>query len=146
LAFTLLTCIFGVLAGKNMQKPRGPLNEFHLVMFKFKSTVNDTIQQQVMDTYLSLYNKCVLPNGKQYINLMTGGYNNSMEAHDQGFTQGYTVVFSSVQDRDYFVGRPYTTPYDPLHDAFKAYVGPLLDCGNSVNCNQGVFVFDYSAV
>jgi len=141
-----LSCVSALSSKASAPKPRGPLNEFHVVTFKFNAAVNTTTQQDVMDTYLSLYDKCVLPNGQLYINMMTGGYNNSLEMHDQGYTQGYVLAFTSVADRDYFVGRPFHTPYDPFHDAFKAYVGPLLDCGSSFNCNQGVFVFDYSAV
>ncbi len=39
---------------------------------------------------------------------------------------GFVVTFSSVADRDYFVGRPFQDSYDVYHDAFKAFVGPFL--------------------
>ena len=50
---------------------------------------------------------------------------------------GYIVTFKNVADRDYYVGRPFHTPYDPNHDAFKTFVGPLLD-------KNGAFVFDFN--
>lgn len=53
---------------------------------------------------------------------------------------GYIVTFSSVADRDYFVGRPFHYPYDPHHDAFKQFVGPLLDK------EDGVIVFDFTVL
>ena len=54
--------------------------------------------------------------------------------------QGYIVTFSSIADRDYFVGRPFFNPYDPYHDAFKTFVIPLL------NPHDGGFVFDFTVV
>jgi hypothetical protein len=53
---------------------------------------------------------------------------------------GYISTFSSVADRNYFVGRPFYFPYDPYHDSFKQFVGPLLAA------TDGVFVFDFSVL
>lgn len=59
---------------------------------------------------------------------------------DQKMQQGYIVSFSSVEDRNYFVGRPFHFPYDPHHDAFKQFVKPFL------NPDDGVFVFDFTVL
>jgi hypothetical protein len=45
-----------------------------------------------------------------------------------------------VEARNYFVGRPFHFPYDPHHDAFKQFVGPLLDP------KDGVIVFDFTVL
>jgi len=52
-------------------------------------------------------------------------------------TIGALLTFANVADRDYYVGLlPFQSNFDPAHDAFKKFVGPLLD-------DKGVFVFDF---
>jgi len=110
----------------------------HIVTFHFKPNVSDEVQQEVMETYMSLQFKCVNQStGELYILAFDGGFPNSKEGVDQRMQQGYIVTFGSVEDRNYFVGRPFQQDYDPYHDAFKAYVGPLLISPD------GVFVFDF---
>ncbi len=55
---------------------------------------------------------------------------------------GYTVSFASEDARNYFVGRPFYNPYDPYHDAFKQFVGPLL----YQPVHQGLIVFDFTVL
>lgn len=53
----------------------------------------------------------------------------SGEGADQGLEQGFIVTFNSEGDRNYYVGQPVVTDsgfYDPKHQAFKDFVGPLL--------------------
>lgn len=92
---------------------------YHFVGFRF---VNATLeqQQQVTDLYHSLLVRC------PYIVDMKGGVPNSKEGFQQDLDQGWVTIFRNVQDRDYFVGRPFTYPYDPAHDQFKQFVGPFL--------------------
>ena len=50
--------------------------------------------------------------------------------------------FASEGDRNYYCGGPIVTDaalYDPAHDAFKHFVGPLLADAT------GVLVFDFAA-
>ena len=51
----------------------------------------------------------------------------------------YISTFPSVVARNYFVGRPYTVPFDPYHDAFKTFVGPFL----YQPIQQGLIVIDF---
>lgn len=112
----------------------------HNVFFRFKDGVPQETRDEVMIRFLKLKYLCVNPKTNQtYIESLDGGYANSHEGADQNMTQGFVVTFSSVADRDYYVGRPYTFPYDPHHDAFKQFVGPLLD-------TKGVFVFDFTVL
>lgn len=64
----------------------------------------------------------------------------SGEGLDQCFEQGFIVAFKSQADRNYYVGQPVVADpsfYDPAHQAFKDFVGPLLD-------QNGAFVFDFA--
>ena len=72
--------------------------------------------------------------------LCVAGFNASSEGYDQMMEHGFVVTFSSVSDRDYFVGRPFQTDsYDPFHDAFKAFVGPFL----RLPISTGLVVMDF---
>ena len=51
----------------------------------------------------------------------------------------FIVELPNLYYRDYFVGRPFTTPYDPHHDAFKNFVGPLL----RKPVSEGLIVVDF---
>jgi hypothetical protein len=71
------------------------------------------------------------------------GKANSKEGADQGMTQGFIVTFKNESDRDYYVGKPFSADFDPAHESFKQFVGPLL----SVDANgkiDGVYVFDFT--
>jgi len=99
----------------------------HVVMFRYADSVTPDIRQQINTRYLALYNLCTRPSdGSLYIVSFDAGFNNSKEGWDQKMQDGFVVTFSSVSDRDYFVGRPFQESYDPNHDAFKAFVGPYL--------------------
>lgn len=57
------------------------------------------------------------------------------------------MTFESIEARNYFVGRPFTYPYDPYHDAFKQFVGPLLyQSTGPTDCGTGVIVIDFSVL
>lgn len=109
----------------------------HFVAFKYDQSVTETEKQLVMKKFLALKNKC-LKNNKPYILSIEAGYANSPEGADQGYEQGFIVTFVSEKDRNYYVGKPFFTHFDPAHDEFKNFVSPLLQK------NAGAFVFDFS--
>lgn len=77
-----------------------------------------------------------------YVVSIEGGVPNSREGFQQGMEAAYLTTFTSVQDRDFFVGRPFTFPFDPNHDRFKAFVGPAL----RLPIQTGLIVIDYVSV
>eukprot|EP01087_Luapelamoeba_hula_P011293 TRINITY_DN3051_c0_g2_i1.p1 TRINITY_DN3051_c0_g2~~TRINITY_DN3051_c0_g2_i1.p1 ORF type:complete len:170 (-),score=27.26 TRINITY_DN3051_c0_g2_i1:117-581(-) len=141
LVVCLLLCLAFVLVSSAQQDDAGLVR--HIVTFRFKTSVSDQERAEVMSTYRALQFKCVnRTTHKPYIVSFDAGFPNSKEGQDQGQEQGYIVTFKNVEDRNYFVGRPYTYPYDPYHDAFKTYVGPLLNTTHGT----GVFVFDFTVL
>ncbi len=108
----------------------------HFVAFKFDQSVTTQEKELVLKKFLALKNKCLKSN-KTYIISIEAGLANSPEGADQGYEQGYIVTFASKQDRDYYVGKPFFTNFDPAHDEFKNFVGPLLQK------DSGAFVFDF---
>ncbi|PRP75961.1 hypothetical protein PROFUN_01677 [Planoprotostelium fungivorum] len=107
----------------------------HNVFFRFKPEVTAEKQRDVMEKFASLKDECKR-DGQTYIQNLHCGINNSPEGFDQGMTQGYLLTFKNIEDRNYYLGKPHFSPYDPAHDAFKDFVVPLLD-------DRGVFVFDF---
>lgn len=111
----------------------------HLVLFKFRPNITQAEKQEIINRFMALKNS--LKNGKRYHNIEFG-FQNSKEGLSQGLEIGFRVTFSSEEDRDYYVGKPFLSlpgTYDQDHDAFKSFVGPYLDP------NQGVLVFDYNS-
>ena len=116
----------------------------HMVLFRYKADVTQVQKEQVKQKFLDLANLCVR-DGDRYITSIETGVQNSGEGADQGLEQGFIVTLRSRGDRNFYVGGPIidtSTPdlqkansayFDPHHQAFKAFVGPLLD---------GVIVFD----
>ena len=111
----------------------------HIVLFKFKPTIAASLKQLVAERFLALQGDA-MRDGSSYIVSIEHGNQISLEGFGQGFEQGYIVTFQSEGDRNFYVGEPVVTDpayYDPIHHAFKAYVGPLLDE------QQGSLVFDF---
>jgi hypothetical protein len=132
-----LVCIFAAIIMIKAQNEDGLVK--HTVFFRFKPNTTEDVQREVMKRFLALKDLCVNPStGQPYILSLVAGTANSPEGLDQNKTQGYIVTFSSVSDRNYYVGQPFYTPFDPHHDAFKKFVGPYVDAG------PGVFVFDFT--
>jgi len=83
-----------------------------------------------------------LRNGKPYILAIETGAQNGGESVDQGLEQAFIVTFKSQGDRNFYVGQPLFNDsnfYDVNHQAFKEFVGPLLQKNP-----LGVLVFDYA--
>jgi len=117
----------------------------HLVLFKFRPDITVQQKQEVISRFMALKNS--LKNGKPYLNVEYG-FQNSMESVKGDYDIGFRVTFSSIEDRDYYVGKPFLTApgtYDPMHDDFKNFVGPYLD-SDPANPNKGVLVFDYEVI
>ena len=117
-------------------------NVKHFVAFKFKPEVTSLQKQQIQKKFMLLKDEC-LKDGKKYILSIESGPVISKEGFDQKFEQGYIVTFKSLADKDYYVGKPFSSSFDPAHENFKSFVGPLLqtDANNNIN---GVFVFDFN--
>ena len=58
-------------------------------------------------------------------------------------SQGFIVTFKNESDRDYYVGKPFSADFDPAHDEFKQFVGPLLSIDQNGKLD-GVIVFDFN--
>jgi hypothetical protein len=114
-----------LLFGAGLASKEGPVR--HFVAFQFQPNVTEAVVSTVVQKYLALKDLCVDPATNQtYIVSFVGGRPNSKEGFQHGMRVAFISTFPNVYFRDYFVGRPFTTPYDPYHDAFKAFVGPLL--------------------
>ncbi|WP_370895968.1 Dabb family protein [Chryseobacterium gossypii] len=116
----------------------------HLVLFKFRPDITVQQKQEIISRFMALKNS--LKNGKPYLNVEYG-FQNSMESVKGDYDIGFRVTFSSIEDRDYYVGKPFLTApgtYDPMHDDFKNFVGPYLD-SDPANPNKGVLVLDYKS-
>jgi len=123
------------------QNPEGLVR--HIVSFRFKDNVTLTQQSYIISNYTSLKHKCVDPISNQpYIVSFDAGIPNSREGFQQLMQQVYIVTFKSTADRDYFVGKPWTIPFDPVHDAFKNYVGPFL----REPIETGLIVIDFTVL
>lgn len=103
----------------------------HFVTFRFANNVSAALQEEVQQRYFALQKLCVnQTTGLPYIVSFDGGAPNSLEGMQQNMTQyvswrpickerahalarAYIVTFASIEARNYFVGRPFTYPYDP---------------------------------
>ncbi|KAL9654126.1 hypothetical protein ABK040_016472 [Willaertia magna] len=115
----------------------------HIVAFRYAQNVTKTEKDFIMSSYFSLKEKCVNTTTNQpYILSFDGGYPNSPEGFDQHMEQIYIVTFRNVEDRNYFVGRPFHFPFDPAHDAFKNLVGKYL----RMPISEGLIVMDFNVL
>ncbi|MBT2623671.1 Dabb family protein [Chryseobacterium sp. ISL-6] len=113
----------------------------HWVLFKFRSDITLPEKQMVIDRFLALKNS--MKKETSYIPFIEYGYEDSKIKKDSGFEVAFRVGFSSLKNRDYYVGKPFQTDpgtFDPMHDDFKNFVGPYLDP------TGGVLVFDYEVI
>ena len=111
----------------------------HIVLFRYNGAVSSEQKEEVIRRFLAL-RTLSKRNGRIYILSIETGSEISGEGLDQGLEQGFIVTFKSQGDRNYYVGQPIVTDsrfYDLAHQAFKDFVGPLLD-------QNGALVFDFS--
>ena len=112
----------------------------HIVLFKYSTSTTSEEKKEAKRRFLALQ-QLSTRNGRSYIVSIETGSEISGEGADQGLEQGFIVTFKSQGDRNYYVGQPVVTDpnyYDPNHQAFKDFVGPLLAL------NGGALVFDFT--
>lgn len=113
----------------------------HIVLFAYRDSVSPKKIMEVRERFLALKHLSKR-NGKPYILDIQAGAQNSGEGVAHGFQEGFIVSFRSEGDRNYYVGSPVVTDprfFDPEHEKFKEFVGPLLAE------KDGVLVFDFDA-
>jgi hypothetical protein len=112
------------------------------VAFKYKPTVTQRQKTEVVKRFLALKQKCKR-NGKHYVvSLIGGDCNKSLEGLTDGFEQVFIVTFKNRSDYRYYIGRPFVSPFDPAHDAFKKFVKPFLSV-DAAGKTDGAVVLDF---
>jgi hypothetical protein len=110
----------------------------HIVLFRFRPTALVAEVDAVTARFLSLADECVR-DGEPYIVSIETGPQISTEGAGEGFDRAFLLTFASEGDLNYYLGRPAVDGpgmFDPAHDAFKDFVGPVLD-------TAGVVAFDF---
>lgn len=108
----------------------------HIVLFRLVDDADD-VAAEVTRRFLALAES--QRDGVPYIRSLSGGRQISPEAGASAASLGFIVEFASVGDRNFYLGRPFVdddSPYDLEHDAFKHFVGPLLQ-------PNGAEIFDF---
>eukprot|EP00475_Leptophrys_vorax_P042814 TRINITY_DN806_c0_g1_i12.p1 TRINITY_DN806_c0_g1~~TRINITY_DN806_c0_g1_i12.p1 ORF type:complete len:595 (-),score=140.67 TRINITY_DN806_c0_g1_i12:297-2081(-) len=116
----------------------------HIVLFKFSSATTAQNVTNLVQAFNALFNLTHKPNGASY--MLSEDFGMSIDTAQ--YTHGWIVSFADEIDRDYYVGRPFQTVFDPAHDAFKALVGPYLYSSSATQqlatINPGVLVYDFT--
>ena len=110
----------------------------HIVLFRLREGATDADRREVDRRFRALAN--TERNGRKYIRSLRSGPQISPEGHARGLELGFVVEFDSEGDRNWYLGRPFVADgadFDPEHDAFKQFIGPLLAP------EEGVLVFDF---
>jgi len=106
----------------------------HLVLFQFKAELGVQAVDEACNKMLALKDTCIHPRTqKPYISSLTGGKDHSPEGAQNGITHAFTVGFESVEDRDYYVKS------DPIHQAFVAFAGAVVEKAIVVDYTVGEF-------
>ncbi len=112
----------------------------HIVLFRYRAETSAEVREEVTRRFHALAE--TRRDGALYIQSITSGLQVSGETPPGGFEQAFVVTFSSLGDRNYYVGEPVVHDprfFDSAHAAFKAFVGPLL----ASDPPGGVLVFDF---
>lgn len=100
----------------------------HVVLLRFAPHASPAQKAEAQARFLAL-KRSATRNGEPYITAIEAGLQHSGEGVDQQFEQVYIVTFKSAGDRNFYVGQPIVSDpdyYDPVHQAFKEWLGPLL--------------------
>lgn len=111
----------------------------HIVLFRYKENVTRDQRAEITRRFLAMQ-KSSLRKTLPFIVSIETGQQHSGEGADQNLEQAFVVTFRSQGDRNYYVGQPLVSDaqyYEPVHQRFKEFVGPMLASG-------GVIVFDYT--
>ncbi|MBX5046254.1 Dabb family protein [Rhizobium lentis] len=114
---------------------------YHFVALRYERNVDDSVKAEIAERFKALKDISTR-NGKPYIISITGGDGISKEGFDQGFEQGFLVIFANREDRDYFVGKPYSEVMDPSHQAVAQFAEPHFEHDANGKLT-GIFVYDY---
>ncbi|WP_319435437.1 Dabb family protein [Mycobacterium sp. RTGN5] len=114
----------------------------HVVAFRYRPEVTAEQRTEVLNRFLALQDQCLRDGQRYVVSIVGGDCTRSLEGLTGGFEQVFIVTFSSRADYEYYIGRPFTYPFDPVHDAFKAYSTPLLAV-DSVGQTNGALVLDF---
>lgn len=109
----------------------------HIVMFRYKSSVNSAIRAGVTSRFLRLVEDSRRPDGSHPVRSIEVGEQNSGEGTDVGLQQVFLLTFGSEGDRNFYVGKPIVMEsafFDPAHEAFKQFAAPYI---------EKAVVFDY---
>lgn len=109
----------------------------HIVFFRYRPEVTAVERDEIARRFRALA-ATRRADGATYIVSIEAGLQASGEGAGQEFDLGVVVTFSSVGDRNYYVGSPVIEDarfFDGSHDEFKRYAAPSLD-------SAGVQVFD----
>jgi hypothetical protein len=111
----------------------------HVVLFRYANGVSLSEKEEARKRFLELQRRS-LKKGRRYVVSIESGSQTSGEGADQRLEEGFIVTFRSEGDRNYYVGKPIVADpsyFDPAHQAFKDFVGPLL-------APNGALVFDFT--
>ena len=117
----------------------------HIVAFRYRPTVTPEQKTDVLNRFLALKDDCKRDGRPYVLSIVGGDCTQSIEGLTGGFEQAFIVSLANRDDYLYYVGRPFTYPFDPAHDAFKAYSLPLLSVDAAGNTN-GAMVFDFTTI
>jgi hypothetical protein len=115
-----------------------PGDVVHIVLFRLREDATDDDRREVDRRFRALAS--TERDGRRYIRRIRSGPQISPEGEARGLELGFVVEFGSEGDRNWYLGRPFVADgagFDPEHDAFKQFVGPLLAE------EDGVLVFDF---
>ncbi len=116
-----------------------PGDVVHVVLLRFLPTTSAEQRAEVQRRFHALADS--RRNGRPLIRRIRSGPQISPEPGRGRYGAGFVVEFDSEGDRNFYLGRPFVgdAPYDEPHDAFKAFVGPLLEP------DGGVLTFDLAS-
>lgn len=100
----------------------------HIVLFRYRPGLDQIELDRIKHRFHELQTSP--RDGESYILGIESGDQISTEGLGQGFHHAFIVTFASEGDRNYYVGAPFITDpnfYDPMHHAFKTFLGPYLD-------------------
>lgn len=117
----------------------------HVVAFKYRSSVTQQQKEEVMKRFLALKQECRRDGENYIVDLVGGDCTGSLEGLTEGFEQAFVVTVKDRDDYKYYVGQPFSSPFDPAHDAFKKFVTPLLSVDLDGKTN-GALVLDFSTL
>jgi Stress responsive A/B Barrel Domain len=93
----------------------------HIVLFKYSSSISWIDLEEHFKEFTAFRTTCLKPNGKPYMISMQMGKNHSWEPYSKGMTHAFILEFANAEDRDYYLLK------DPVHHAFSAKAGPLIE-------------------